>query len=289
MPKTNRRPAKCSPLLILHGGAGQIMPQGKKKRIQKKLRSILDAAYERLISSTALEAVTYAVFLLENDPAFNAGTGAALQRDGRSRLSASVMNGSNLLFSGVVNLENFKNPVLIARKLQNESARVLSDKGAALFASRSGFKSRDTRTRAAINDWKKKKKVGCDTVGACALDASGHLAGATSTGGRGMEHIGRVSDSCMPAGNYATAECAVSATGYGEHIMSEALSVRIVQRVADGMHLEQALVKTFIEVKARGGLMGAIAVDKRGRVSTGCTTDSLAFAWRKGCRRKFFR
>ena len=103
------------------------------------------------------------------------------------------------------------------------------------------------------------------TVGALALDADGELAAATSTGGRGFERAGRVSDTGMPIGNYATAEAAVSCTGIGEDILDEALAVRLVQRVTDGASLKAAWTVTFGEMTVRRRRVGAIGLDRHGQ------------------------
>ncbi|WP_336493093.1 isoaspartyl peptidase/L-asparaginase, partial [Methylobacterium nigriterrae] len=55
------------------------------------------------------------------------------------------------------------------------------------------------------------------TVGAVALDARGHLAAGTSTGGMTDKRWGRIGDSpIIGAGTYANESCAVSGTGWGE-------------------------------------------------------------------------
>ena len=83
------------PVLILQGGAGRTLKNAEHARgIRKKIRKILDLSYRKLLETNGLEAVIYAVRLLEDDPYFNAGTGSQLQADGAARLSASVMDGS---------------------------------------------------------------------------------------------------------------------------------------------------------------------------------------------------
>lgn len=103
------------------------------------------------------------------------------------------------------------------------------------------------------------------TIGALALDSAGRLAAATSTGGRGFERVGRVSDSGLPAGTYADGRTAVSCTGHGEDIVDEALAVRIAQRVLDGRALAQAFSATFRELAVRRRRTGAIGLDRLGR------------------------
>ena len=289
------------PVLILHGGAGGALRDScPRARIQKKLGRILKFSYEKLRETNALEAVTYAVKLLEDDPEFNAGTGSQLQADGEARLSASIMDGSRLRFAGVINLEKIKNPILVARALLDEKDRVLASKGAFHFAKKFGMKSFDPRTPESVRRWKSWKEKqkgsdpgsdpfwGSDTVGACALDRFGNLAGATSTGGRGFERPGRVSDSAMPVANYANEDCAISATGIGEEIMEEGLAVKIATRAEDGLKLSGAFQKTLKEIQSRGKRMGAIGVDRKGNLAYFTTTEVLLWAWQKGRRKKIF-
>jgi len=118
-----------------------------------------------------------------------------------------------------------------------------------------------------------------DTVGACALDRFGRLASATSTGGRGFERPGRVSDSAMPVANYADNRSAISATGIGEEIIDEGLAIKIAARVQDGMNLQKAFQKTFDEVRSRGRRMRAIGLDTRGNIAHLTTTETLIYGW----------
>ena len=276
------------PILIIHGGAGsRFKDAAKRSQVREKIEKILSAAFEKLKISS-LEAVTYAVKLLENDPAFNAGTGSLLQSDGHARLSASIMDGPQLRFAGVINLENIKNPVLVALALLKEKDRGRCGEGAFRFAKKMGLKPADTRTVQALQRWRKDKKTGMDTVGACALDSRGRLASATSTGGRGLEFPGRVSDSGMPVANYADARCAISATGIGEEIMDQGLAVRIAVRMQDGLSLQSAFEKTFREIRSRKHKMGAIGVDYKGNIMQATTTEVLIYGWQKDKQQKTF-
>ncbi|MEO0853094.1 MAG: isoaspartyl peptidase/L-asparaginase, partial [Cyanobacteria bacterium J06648_11] len=122
------------------------------------------------------------------------------------------------------------------------------------------------------------------TVGAVALDSNGIIAAGTSTGGRGHERIGRVSDSATPAGNYASAIAGVSCTGVGEDILDEGLATRIVVRVEDGMSLQAAMNKTFAEAKSRQRDFGAIALSHTGEIVWATTTDVILVAHHDGDR-----
>ena len=130
---------------------------------------------------------------------------------------------------------------------------------------------------------------GYDTVGACALDRFGHLASATSSGGRGFERPGRVSDSGMPVANYADERCAISATGMGEEIIDEGLAIKIATRVQDGLSFGRVFQKTFREIRARNRRMGAIGLDREGNLAALTTTEVLLYGWQKGKRQNGFK
>jgi L-asparaginase len=115
-----------------------------------------------------------------------------------------------------------------------------------------------------------------------ALDQHGHLAAGTSTGGKGFERIGRVSDSAMPAGNYATEQAAISCTGIGEDIIDECLAARIVVRVTDGLALNQAFERSFAEAQSRHRDLGAIGIDRTGAICWGKTSEILLAAYHDG-------
>ena len=151
------------------------------------------------------------------------------------------------------------------------------------YAKQHGFREKNLKTPQSIKRWAQKKKA-CDMVGACALDRWGSLASATSTGGKGFEIPGRVSDSAMPIGNYATAQVAVSATGIGEEIMAEGVAVKIATRVEDGLSLKQSFEKTFREFQIRNRKIGAIGLDHKGNWFQKTTTETLLYAMYNGTR-----
>jgi L-asparaginase len=91
--------------------------------------------------------------------------------------------------------------------------------------------------------------------------------------------VGRVSATPTPAGNYACPAVATSATGFGEQSLDLNVCGRIATRVLDGLGLEQALRRTFDEVSAAGGLLGAIAMTSDGVVGYAHTTEACGVAW----------
>ncbi len=255
--------------VIIHGGffSESHKDDITKKAKQDSLLHIAKQAHNYLQTHTALETVVYAVSLLEDDPLFNAGIGSQIQSDGVIRMSASVMDGASQKMSGVINIENVKNPIFVAHKLLHYDDRILSGEGALDFARKSGFENFSTEIPQRRKEYEEKKQSqGLGTVGCVAIDQNGKLAAATSTGGKGFEIVGRVSDSATVAGNYANEFCAVSCTGVGEDIVSGAVAAKIVTRVTDGMAISEALDKTFAELKPYDGFAGAIAIDYKGNI-----------------------
>ena len=127
-------------------------------------------------------------------------------------------------------------------------------------------------------------EAGRGTIGVVVLDSRGQLAVGTSTGGKGFERIGRVSDSAMPAGNYATSAAAVSCTGIGEHIVDECFAARVVIRVTDGMPIQTAFDKSFYEAGQRDRDFGAIGIGADGTIAWGKTSEVLIAACHDGDR-----
>ncbi|MFA6275496.1 MAG: isoaspartyl peptidase/L-asparaginase [Pedobacter sp.] len=253
--------------VIIHGGffSESSTNQETKRAKQDALAEIVEKAYHFLATHTALETVVYATSLLENNELFNAGIGSQIQSDGKVRLSASLMDGKTQKFSGVINLEDVKNPIEVAQKLLDYDDRVLSGEGALAFARNNGFDyfnpitaQRQAEYEAKLNQQERKGTVGC-----VALDVAGNLAAATSTGGKGFEIPCRVSDSATIAGNFATNFAGISCTCVGEDIVSGALAAKIVTRVTDGFTLKAACDKSFAELKPFDGFAGVVGISAK--------------------------
>ncbi|MCH2047053.1 MAG: isoaspartyl peptidase/L-asparaginase [Trichodesmium sp. ALOHA_ZT_67] len=286
------------PKLIIHGGAGSSLDEkGGLEIVRKSLHRIVDELYNLLLGDTAaLDIVIRGCQMLEDDPIFNAGTGSVLQSDGQIRMSASLMDGLNHRFSGVINVSRIKNPIDLARALQESPDRVLSDSGAAEFVRELQMPVYNPLTDKRLNEWLQDRKQnfnrkmanvvtvspGTGTIGVVALDKEGRLAAGTSTGGKGFEKIGRVSDSAMPAGNYATDSAAVSCTGIGEDIIDECLAAKIVIRVTDGFSIKAAFERSFAEAHEHKRDLGAIGIDAGGTINWGKTCDVILAAFHDG-------
>lgn len=294
---------QVQPKLIIHGGAGSsLRGKGGVDAVRLSLFRVVEEVYGLLLAgASAQSAVVRGCQLMEDDPRFNAGTGSVLQSDGQIRMSASLMNGSAQRFSGVINVSRVKNPIDLALFLQDSSDRILSDHGAAELLRELKLPLHDPLTEIRLQEWIKEREgnfshemagvvaekelvseAGRGTIGVVALDSEGRLAVGTSTGGKGFERIGRVSDSATPAGNYATHHAAVSCTGIGEDILEECLAPRIVVRVTDGLSLPESFERSFREAEQNRRDFGAIALDRTGTIAWGKTSEVLLAAYHDG-------
>jgi beta-aspartyl-peptidase (threonine type) len=122
-----------------------------------------------------------------------------------------------------------------------------------------------------------------DTVGAVALDRSGHLAAGTSTGGTANKLPGRVGDSpLIGCGLYAddqTGGC--SSTGWGEAIIKVLLAKTATDQIGAGYE-PMAAAQMAIDILQRrvGGLGGCILLDSTGHVGFAFNTPRMAYAYR---------
>jgi L-asparaginase len=272
--------------LIIHGGffSESDTNQEVKKAKQEALLHIVELGYKYLATHSATETVVYTVSLLENCELFNAGTGSQIQSDGRIKMSAAVMDGTTLRFAGVINIEHVKNPICIAEKLLKVDDRVLSGKEAQDYARQQGFGYYNPETPQRKQEFEKKlsQVIRKGTVGCVALDANGNLSAATSTGGKGFEMPGRVSDSATTAGNYANKYAAISCTGVGEDIMSGSVATKIVTRVTDGLPIATATKKTLEELEPFNGFCGVIGITRKGEIYYADTHPYMVWALNDG-------
>ena len=268
---------KCK--LIIHGGAGRL--EGKvatKEQYRVGLQEALHPAYETLLQEGARAAVLHAIRLLESDPIFNAGTGSKLQRDGRVRMSAALMDSVDSVFSGVINIYDVEHPISVADSLRGEVHHLLSGNEATEYARRKGFPFHDPITMSRFIEYRKalKNREKFGTVGAVALDEDGIVCAGTSTGGIGNETPGRVSDSASVAGTYADEVGGVSCTGKGEHIINQAVAAQVIYRLRDGVPLKGILLDLMKEGASRNHEFGLISLDKNGHFGVRSTKNSIS-------------
>ena len=265
--------------LIIHGGAGRL--EGKvatKEQYRVGLQEALHPAYKTLLQEGSRAAVLHAIRLLESDPIFNAGTGSKLQRDGRVRMSAALMDSVDSVFSGVINIYDVEHPISVADSLRGEVHHLLSGNEATEYARRKGFPFHDPITMSRFIEYRKalKNREKFGTVGAVALDEDGIVCAGTSTGGIGNETPGRVSDSASVAGTYADEVGGVSCTGKGEHIINQAVAAQVIYRLRDGVPLKTILLDLMKEGASRNHEFGLISLDKIGRFGVRSTKNSIS-------------
>ncbi|MDE2138237.1 MAG: isoaspartyl peptidase/L-asparaginase [Gammaproteobacteria bacterium] len=283
--------------IAIHGGAGAVprasLSPERELQYRAGLEAALDGGYAVLErGGSSLDAVTAAVRLLEDDPAFNAGRGAALTREGAAELDAAIMDGREQRAGAVAAVRHVKNPVELARRVMEKSRHVLLvGPGAEEFALEEGIALMPNlyfRTPERISQLEHEQRgervsdlvpPGKGTVGAVARDRDGNLAAATSTGGMTNKRPGRVGDSpIIGAGTYAkNGVCAVSATGHGEYFIRAVAAHHVCAAVEyRGLTLELAMRELLDDIlRGLGGDGGLIGVDRDGHVVMQFSTEGM--------------
>ncbi|HEY3820774.1 MAG TPA: isoaspartyl peptidase/L-asparaginase [Polyangiaceae bacterium] len=281
--------------VLVHGGAGDVAAERMARHVDGCRAAAQVAADVLRAGGAALDAVERAVVVLEDDPSFNAGTGACLNAEGLIELDASIMEGASLRAGGVCALRPFLHPISIARAVLEDGLHVLyAAEGAARFAVAHGFTASTSEamtTDAARARWQAvRAKAGAEaghdgwaggTVGVVARDARGVVAAATSTGGRVNKRAGRVGDSpILGAGNYADDDGgACSATGDGEAVLRLCLAKAAVDLMRARVPAEEAARAVIRQLGGRlGGTGGVILVDRAGRLGFARNTRTMTWA-----------
>jgi beta-aspartyl-peptidase (threonine type) len=287
-------------VLVIHGGAPRVaIAYSVEERFRRHLAiaEALRIGGEVLASGgRSLDVVQAAVRVLEDAPEFNAGCGAALTCEGHAELDASIMDGANRRVGAVAAVRRIKNPVDLARAVMERSAHVfLVGTGAEQFAVEQGIPlidpgyfitERQVRQRLGVIESASSGGTSAHemggTVGAVALDIRGSLAAATSTGGIPNKRFGRVGDSpVIGAGTYAENDvCAVSATGWGEYFIRNAVAYDMCARIKYlNESLDSAASHVIEQVSRMGGYGGLIAVDRYGRIAMPYSTPTMAHGY----------
>ena len=301
--------------LVAHGGSGSI-PRGALSPEQ-------EAAYREAMATaaqagaavlraggSALDAIEAAIHLLEDDPLFNAGRGAAFTAEGRNELDASIMDGATLAAGAVAGITTTRHPISAARAVIEGSTHVmLGGEGADAFARSQGLEQVDpsyffterrwqalekglsrlglpipTRPQGASVDPSPRAALVHEegkhgTVGMAALDVHGNVAAGTSTGGASAKRWGRVGDSpLIGAGTYASNRAAaVSCTGVGEYFIRLGVAHEICALVQHkGLALQDACDQVIQrDLTALGGDGGVIAVAPDGQMAWSFNTSGM--------------
>lgn len=253
---------------------------------------------------SALDAALASAVALEDNPIFNAGTGAVLNLDGFVEMDACVMVSPGAEFKttrigAVTGLQRVKNPIIVAKQVMEETDHVmLTGDGAQRFARVMGHADYDPITADRRADWQDKRsklenelesqpdtmglptsrqfklrsflkthpEFAGGTIGVVARDAHGVICAATSTGGYTMKLPGRIGDTPLPGcGTYASVFAGASATGTGEYVIRSLACRQISDNVERGMSIAKA-VDTMLDQLGRDfdADVGFIAIDANG-------------------------
>ena len=272
------------PVIVVHGGAWFI-PETRREAFIDGCRQAAKAGWAHLIAGgSALDAVEAAVRVMEDDPTFNAGRGSHFNRSGDVETDAIIMDGATLNLGAVASVQGVQNPVNLARLVMERSSHnLIVGAGAQAFAREMGMSLVEPAAMMGtprIAGWSPPEEA--DTVGAVALDASGNLAVAASTGGTADKWPGRVGDSpLVGCGAYAdNASGAASATGHGEKLMRIVISKTACDYLAAGRPAQEAADAAIRLLYGRvDGYGGIILVDRHGQIGLAHNTPNMAYAY----------
>ncbi|MCB1865326.1 MAG: isoaspartyl peptidase/L-asparaginase [Chromatiales bacterium] len=275
----------CGWAIAVHGGAGQ-WRDADPDAVLDGIRTALEAGRNVLAGGgCADDAVVAAVVVLEDDPLFNAGTGSVLNRAGEVEMDAALMLGDGMQAGAVAAIQRVRNPILVARDVMRHTDHVLlAGPGAQRFAREHGHADHDPITqarRAAAAQSDGGGRTAGNTVGAVALDHTGRLAAATSTGGVHDKLPGRIGDSPIPgAGTYADRRAAVSATGRGEYMIRLASARRVADRIAVGSGAQAAVDLAVRDLLSAGCTeIGLIAVNADAEIGIAHNTPQMPLGY----------
>jgi L-asparaginase/beta-aspartyl-peptidase (threonine type) len=242
--------------------------------VEDHLRELTTEGKSKLeAGASALDVVEFAVTEMESSGLYVAGRGSAPNTAGYVELDASIMDGATREAGAVAAIVGVTNPISVARRVMKKTPHVmLAGNGALAFARKQGLEEvSDPESYYVLpvgvyeNEIHEQKH---GTVGAVALDRSGGMAAATSTGGTFGKLEGRVGDSPMiGAGTWADDDIAISFTGTGEHIVRAGGAIAIAYKLKAGAELSVAIDEVLDEVKRLDGEAGAIVVTRNGDIA----------------------
>jgi len=229
---------------------------------------------------SAIDAVIQAVKRLEDDGRYNAGYGSVIILDDildnlSVEMDAAVMDSQGIL-GAVACVTTVRNPILVAKAVNDTPHWLLAGQGADHFAEARGFElrkapspqalkkrddliaklqsgndetaSRGTNWQYAMSRENAVKSFGSGTVGAVALDSSGTFAVATSTGGCAPSLWGRVGDTpIIGCGFFAGSQGAIAVTGVGEYIVPRMLARSVYEAAIAKNNLTQAIEEAIAD------------------------------------------
>lgn len=284
------------PVLVVHGGAGNIRRETMTAERDAAYRAALEEALELGYAvledgGAALDAVEAVLRFFEDSPLFNAGKGAVFNKAGRNELDASIMDGASRQAGAVAGVTTIRHPISAARAVMEDSPHVLlAGPGAEAFAADAGLEMvppeyfRTERRWQQLQELLAREAEGTHfgTVGAVALDREGRIAAGTSTGGTSNKLPGRIGDSpIIGAGTWADDSCGISSTGHGEFFIRYGVAHEICARARyTGISVAEAAREVIQEVLVgAGGEGGVIALDAAGTPVLEFNTSGMYRGW----------
>jgi beta-aspartyl-peptidase (threonine type) len=248
-------------------------------------------------NGSAMDAVEVAIATMEDDETFDAGRGSFLNADGQVELDAGFMDGADLEVGAVAGVQFIRNPIRLARAVMEKCEHVLLiSQGAQRFAQKMGFPTCDLTDLAVPREFERWQRLlydqtystrqaftrQADTVGCVALDAEGHIAAGTSTGGTPNKMPGRVGDVPMVGcGFYADDELGgASSTGWGEAIAKVILARLALHHLHENgePHAAAQAAIQVLATKAKG-TGGIILLSPSGQPGWHYNTPHMAYAY----------
>jgi beta-aspartyl-peptidase (threonine type) len=296
------------PIIVVHGGAGTWQPERRQPGMKGAKRAALTGFKILESGGTAVDAVMKTIMVMEDDSTFNAGYGSSLNIEKKVEMDASIMDGKTLQAGAVALLKDLKNPVLLARKVMDETDHVLlAGEGADRLAKIFDMERINPITELRLKYYEEQKKallegktqllktaslvkkhpelVESDTVGALALDKEGNVAAATSTGGYPLKLVGRIGDSALiGCGTYADNQSgACSATGVGEIAIRLVLAKTVCSYIENGETPQDAVEHGIKLVNTRisdlHNSMGLAAIDTHGNFGVAHNSPNMCWTW----------
>jgi beta-aspartyl-peptidase (threonine type) len=296
------------PVIVVHGGAGTWHPERSVAGLEG-VKKGAKAGFNILKNGgDAVDAVMEAVAVMEDEGAFNAGYGSSLNIEKSIEMEASIMDGKTLQAGAVGLLKDIRNPVRLARVVMEKTDHVfVAGEGAEKLAKMFNLERREPLTELRLKYYEQQRKAliegkfelpklasliknypelfKLESVGAVALDRSGNVAAATSTGGFPLKLPGRIGDSpLIGCGTYADNRAgACSATGVGEIAIRLVLAKTVCNFMENGKTAQKAVELAIKLVNERTAntynSIGLISVDIRGRVGAAHNSPNLCWAY----------
>jgi beta-aspartyl-peptidase (threonine type) len=261
------------PVVVVHGGVDMEPGAQTVATLERAAQRGLTAWAER---ADALDAATAALAVLEDDPAFNAGFGSVLTREGTVETDGALADGRSGRFAGVAAVPGLQHPALLARHLIDDGDTVLLvGAAAASYGEERGLGPADLRIEEqvaalAADDPGRSAFTGrvptapptpSETVGCVVVTPDGGVVVASSTGGLRGKRAGRVGDAAVPgAGYWADARFGVLCSGSGEATLKTALALRVAEWAA-ASGVSEATRWAVTTAAGTGATVAVLAVD----------------------------